>query len=324
MKLQIAFCVLVVVKLCCAVPLESEYDAGSGDVVAKRAGKDKKCSPEKELVKDCETKPRENDDTAAIDWFQKCIVTYYCFQKDAKKASWVKQPSFEGELNKEHFKRAAEVARDFFIGKKWKGPGGLVPTWKPEDNCNKLLYITAARYVYVTFLLYEESDGKLEPCKVDPKTKKVIVHEFACYPAPYGSADCTSDYDVGLVGPKSGELAGDFNDKFEEVFAAPSEEIFDTNIYAFSLEYALPSMFDGLTDSFKKDLKEMEASDNYKMQDLTSALFKIKKYDSDYYATLFGDLKNCKSANIFQIGAPKYQQYKQGVPIVPRSRGFRV
>ena len=298
MELQIMLCVLVITNLCSAVPLESEYDVGSGDIVAKRAGKDKTCTPDKKLEKECETAPTKDDDNAAIDWFQKCIVNYYCFQKDAKKATWIKQPSFDGELDKEHFKRAAEVAKNFFIGKRWKGPGGLVPTWKTVDNCNKLLYITAARYVYVTALLYEESGGRLEPCKVNPNTKKVTVHEFACYPAPYGSADCTSDYDVGLVGAKSGELTGDFNDRFENIFAAPSEEIFDTNIYAFSLEYALPSLFDGLTDSFKKDLKEMEASDNYKMQDLASALFKIKKYDSDYYTTLYGDLKRCKFANI--------------------------
>ena len=57
--------------------------------------------------------------------------------------------------------------------------------------------------------------------------------------------EAPSDYDVGLVGPKSGDLLANFNDKFEEMFGKSSEEVFDTNIYAYTLEYAIPSKFEG-------------------------------------------------------------------------------
>ena len=56
-----------------------------------------------------------------------------------------------------------------------------------------------------------------------------MIPQAVCHPAPYGSATCLSDYDVGLVGPKSGELTGDFNDAFQEEFGKASEEVFDNN-----------------------------------------------------------------------------------------------
>ena len=98
---------------------------------------------------------------------------------------------------------------------------------------------------------------------------------------PAGSATSTSDYDASLVGPKSGLVTGRFNEMFEDIFHMPSEEVFDTNIYAFSLEYAMPYIYAGLSDEFKRKLREMEADDKYKIQDLVCALYKIRKYDFD-------------------------------------------
>ena len=99
-----------------------------------------------------------------------------------------------------------------------------------------------------------EGTGKLKPCDVvfkkenaeeQKKNFKYVVPDYSCFPVPYGSARSTSDYDVGLVGPKSGDLLANFNDKFEEMFGKSSEEVFDTNIYAYTLEYAIPSKFEG-------------------------------------------------------------------------------
>ena len=70
---------------------------------------------------------------------------------------------------------------------------------------------------------------------------KYILPECSCYPSPIGSATATSDYDVSLIGPKSGDLVANFNDKFNEIFQKHSETFFDTNIYAYALEYAMPS-----------------------------------------------------------------------------------
>ena len=131
------------------------------------------------------------------------------------------------------------------------------------DERTSLLYITAARYVFATYILYQESrpqnedgtyidgeKGRLVPCEVKMKTDDIhidyfILPEYSCYPSPIGSATATSDYDVSLIGPKSGELVANFNDKFKEMFGEASEIVFDTNIYAYSLEYAIPSKVRG-------------------------------------------------------------------------------
>ena len=100
------------------------------------------------------------------------------------------------------------------------------------------MFITAARYLYVTVLLYQES-----------KPLDVIDYKipwYSCYPSPYGSATETSDYDVGLVGPKSWELMANFNYKFSDQFRKSSDEVFDTNIYAYNFGYAMPAKFVGM------------------------------------------------------------------------------
>ena len=110
-----------------------------------------------------------------------------------------------------------------------------------------IFFLTAdARYLYVTFLLAHLSGEKLTVCSRD-KDNKIEIPKYACFLPPYGSTTATSDYDVGLIGPASGSLTVAFNDYFQKKFNKPSEQVFDTNIYAFSLEYALPEMFTGLT-----------------------------------------------------------------------------
>lgn len=243
-------------------------------------------------------------DEKSISWFKECIVDFYCFEKDAKVSSWTKQPSFEGQLDDDHFQVAASLTEVFFKkdgNRRWTGADGIVKTWKP-NGCLKLLYITAARYVYITYLLASESkeqDGegkavsgaksRLIPCEMEHG--KIKIPEYACYPVPYGSATCTADYDVGLVGPKSGELAANFNDRFFEVFNTASTEIFDTNVYAFTLEYSMPSLFSGQSSNFLQEIEAMENSEKYKMQDLVAALFKLKKYRISNYATILETLR---------------------------------
>ena len=201
----------------------------------------------------------------AISWIKECIVDYYCFKKHPSHAEWIAQPSFKGLFDEPHFQTAASFSEYFFkIYNNWKD---TTKKWEDVDKRTSLLYITAVRYVYVIFTLYQESrpqnekgiyephkKGRLAPCEVKMKivggqeTGQIdyyVIPEYSCYPAPYGSASATSDYDVGLVGPKSGELVANFNDKFDEIFGRTSEEVFDTNIYAYSLEYAMPTKFQG-------------------------------------------------------------------------------
>ena len=209
----------------------------------------------------------DSDAEKIVSWLETCIIDYYCFVQTKGKIEWKEQPPFEGLIEKPHFPLAAKFAEHFFmVNDNW---GNTVKEWKDKQGGKELLFITAARYLYVTFLLYEESKpqdkkgfyvkgskGRVKPCKTiitrrdtgkgPIELKNYEIPSYSCYPPPYGSATATSDYDVGLVGPKSGELLANFNDKFAEQFKKSSEEVFDTNIYAYTLEYAMPSMFIGM------------------------------------------------------------------------------
>jgi len=261
--------------------------------------------------------PAAGDDTASVEWFGKCIAEFYCFGKDDNKKSWKKQPSFEvRHMNSEYFKVAASVAETFFKGKdgnrRWMGVTGLL-AWKDKDDCKSMLSITAARYLFITHVLFEESrpqdaegkaipgaDGRLTPCvnEVQPDKKtKIKTPDYACYPVPYGSATCTSDYDIGLVGPKSGELAANFNDRFAELFSASSEDVFDSKIYAVTLEYAMPQLFAGYPQDFVTAVNQMHEVEKYKMQDLVSALQKLKKYKFDSYTAVYQMIMDDKRVN---------------------------
>ena len=195
----------------------------------------------------------------AIAWIKNCIVDYYCFKKHETFDEWIEQPSFNGSLDQQYFEVAATFSQEFFkIYANWQDTKKQF-----NEDRTSLLYITAARYVYTTFVLYQESrpqhengsyiegqKGRLVPCEVIMTTDNTLVDQYilpaySCYPSPIGSATATSDYDVSLIGPKSGDLVANFNDKFKEIFDKDSETLFDTNIYAYALEYAMPSKIHG-------------------------------------------------------------------------------
>ena len=133
----------------------------------------------------------------------------------------------------------------------------------------KLLAITEARYLYVTFVLFIKSAKSLTACTQD-SNGRYILPTAVCFPRPYGSATCTSDYDVGLIGHTSGILTDAFN--------KPSEEVFDTNVYAYTLEYAMPELFTGMTGYFKNIVPYLDLKPWYQMQELASAHFKVKSW----------------------------------------------
>ena len=214
-----------------------------------------------EQVESSQVIQHENEEQRekAIKWIRDCIVDYYCFKKHEAYDEWIKQPSLKGLLDQPHFKVAAKFSESFFT--KYRNWQNTKKQW--ADDKTSLLYITAARYVLATYILYQESrpqdetgiykegqKGRLVPCEVKMKTDSTLIDqyilpEYSCYPFPIGSATATSDYDVSLIGPKSGELVANFNDKFKEMFGEASEIVFDTNIYAYSLEYAIPSKIQG-------------------------------------------------------------------------------
>ena len=83
---------------------------------------------------------------------------------------------------------------------------------------------------------------------------------------------------MGLIGHTSGILTGAFNEYFREKFNKPSEEVFDTNVYAYTLEYAMPELFTGMTGYFKNIVPYLDLKPWYQMQELASAYFKVKSW----------------------------------------------
>lgn len=145
---------------------------------------------------------------------------------------------------------------------------------KKTGTCINLFYITAARYLVVTYILYEQSGTRLTACQevrddYGKLISLVIPDSGVCFPKPYGSATCKSDYDVGLIGKDAGFLTKKLNDFFEIAFGKPSELVFDTNFYAFTLEFAMPSIFGFAV--------------NFKMQELASAYYKVFKYNKGFF-----------------------------------------
>ena len=82
---------------------------------------------------------------------------------------------------------------------------------------------------------------------------------------------------MGLIGHTSGILTGAFNEYFRQKFNnKSSEEVFDTNVYAYTLEYAMPELFIGMTGYFKNIVPYLDLKPWYQMQELASAYFKVK------------------------------------------------
>ena len=66
----------------------------------------------------------------------------------------------------------------------------------------------------------------------------------------------------------------------------PSELVFDTNVYAYTLEFAMPSMFPDLPPGFIPNLNNLEQVMQYKMQELASAYYKVFKYNEEFFAEM--------------------------------------
>ena len=239
------------------------------------------------------------DDEGDLKLMKTKIVDKYKFVKDAKRDIWTYQPDFKGHLGTPEFVAAADWVKKFFVrNNDWESTKRN-PDFRTAQSCINLLYITAARYLFVTHVLYVQSGGKLQPCVSTPDKKITIPDSGVCYPAPYGSATCTSDYDVGLVGKDAGFLTEKFNQYFQgaQGFGKPSELVFDTNVYAFTLEYAMPFLFVKLPGTFATGVEKNEQTINFKMQELASAYYKVFKYNENFFHTLVNEAKEAMTRN---------------------------
>ena len=234
-----------------------------------------------------------------VEWINQTVIPYG-FVKDLNKNEWKQQSNFEGYLGTPNFVAAANEAEKFFLynnNHAWPWDN-LLRNRSPTN----LLYITAARYLLVIHILWLTSDRKLIPCKEtrDKYTNNIQNYEIpksgVCFPVPYGSATYKSDYDVGLVGKDSGTVTKNFNDYFQQVgdkrFGKPSELVFDTNVYAFTLEFTMPSMFLKLPNAFPYAVAKLEQTVNYRMQELASAYYKVFKYNENFFRTMKDAARN--------------------------------
>lgn len=228
----------------------------------------------------------QRDDLRDLDWMKNEIVIRYNFKKDNKKDMWSEQPNFKTYLGTRNFIDTAKRVEEFFErNNDWKDTKKNI-NFRTKASCLNLLYITAARYLFVTHVLYDlynkMTDGKfqLSPCSEPPI---IIPSSSVCYPKPYGTASCTSDYDVGLIGIAAGNLTEAFNSYFQDRFGKPSEIVFDTNVYAFTLEFSMPFLFSGLPGGLADNIARKEKTVNFKMQELASAYYKVFKYNPDFF-----------------------------------------
>ena len=163
----------------------------------------------------------------------------------------------------------------------------------------------------VTHVLWVQSNRKLIACKETRDKYSGIIQSFeipatgVCFPLPYGSATYKSDYDVGLIGVNSGTLTQSFNQYFQAAapngFGKPSELVFDTNVYAFTLEFAMPAMFLKLPNKFAAKVAKLETKVKYKMQELASAYYKMFKYNNNFFQALTTSAQNNMKAAPWQV-----------------------
>lgn len=281
----------------------------------------------------------KDDDDDDLDFFKKCIVDVYCFQKPRHETVWTKLPTFAGVIDTAYFTKTAKRVELFFIRNNDWSRTIVNPKFRVASTreCTNLLYVTAARYMYVIYVLNLLRDQMtFAPCDEHAGSKKIMVPAAgACFPVPHDVVTCTSDFDIALVGERSGTLAALFNQFFREPlgtdpivagFGKSVEEIFDTNVHAFTLEYAMPAIFGGITREFHAQVNIMNGYIKFKVQEVVSAIIKMKSYNRKYFNDLMSDqveLRNTatkhKLQTIFHDWAVQFQAFNDAVRSLMRS-----
>ena len=213
---------------------------------------------------------------------------------------------------------ASPVAEEFFKKFNWESMISNPDRIFGRDDktlCQNLLYISAARHVYYISILYKQSDNPISTCEENEDDMYVVPSDY-CYPVNYGSLTCTSDEDVGLIGPRAGIMVKKFNEYFTETFELTSEKVMNANVYAYSLEYAMPQIFEfqGIEGhKYKTEMEKRDKTRKYKMEDIVIALYKVKKYDDlkftalrKQFDALTEELKEIFDGYMKELGSKKF------------------
>ncbi|XP_028399825.1 uncharacterized protein LOC114523163 [Dendronephthya gigantea] len=246
-----------------------------------------------------------NNNRKDIEFFKKCISEVYCYKKASSGDKWISLPNYEAQFTSYFTDAAKRVERFFVRNNDWNMLLEL-KTLRQEGSCPHLLHIIAARYHYVVYVLnILFSDRKFGPCKYDPVSKTLEnPTEHECFVVPLHPITCTSDFDIALMGTRSGSLAARFNqffleplgaDKFVPGFGKSSEEVFGANIFAFTLEYALPDVVRNMPPPQTQTLTKLRDKNNFKLEEIVTAIRKMRNYLPKYYNDLVMDQAELRS-----------------------------
>ena len=276
-----------------------------------------------EPSQDCQNRAKgitkEIKDEDFVKFCKECIEKPYGFKASDDMKMWKKPlPNFENDLKKGSFIKIAEGAEKFFK----KETGGKTRDWdqlKSEYKykfmygaCQNMLHIVAARQLYVTYVITKVGPQDIKLCETQGNKgeEQFIIPTSACFPRNPGSARCSSDYDVSLIGPKAGGIVSDYWKYFKKTFGMSSEALFDNNLYAFSLEMALPELFVAgdspgkIQKEHAEFLKWLESkrknTADHQMQDIALAYFKVFMYNKDENARLIKQAKDCLAKEPYQ------------------------
>ena len=244
----------------------------------------------------------------------------YGFVKDAKRDVCITQPNFQGDLGNNEFIAAAKRVEQFFYrNNNWETTKNN-PKFRTKVSCTNLLYITAARYLLVTHVLYLKSDNNLIPCSRTSDKSNSWFWSVLSWTL-WDRLLHIGLYDVGLIGKDAGYLTEKFNSYFQDVegFGKPSEMVFDTNVYAFTLEISMPFLFSGLRKKFVKGVEINEQTANFQMQELASAYYKVFKYNEAFFNILVDSankkMKAKKFENMLKIWLKAFRGLNKKVPM---------
>lgn len=103
----------------------------------------------------------DDTDLEDLKWMEQKIVIRYNFKKADKKDMWTSQPNFKTDLGTPDFIAVANRVEKFFKrNNNWE----LTKTnikFRTKASCLNLLYITAARYLFVTHVLYYTTKSRM-------------------------------------------------------------------------------------------------------------------------------------------------------------------
>lgn len=274
------------------------------------------------------------DDKEDLKFFKKCIVQYYCFKKTPNVDSLYRLPDFRYLIGTKYFNKVAQRVELFFIRNNDWSQTVVNPKFRniKTGTCTNLLIVIAARYFYVIYVLNSlRGERTFELCDQPTGQNLIVPPAGECLVKPRGVTTCNSDFDIALLGARSGSLTALFSQFFQENpgqlqkmsvpgFGKTSEEVLDVNVHAFTLEFAMPSIFQGLPVGFLMQATKMNNHINYKVQEIVSAILKMASYNKKYFNDLMSDEIELKTRStkhkldaVFHTWVTQFQTFKTAV-----------